>query len=175
MKKLLFTITLITLCLSGIAQQKTGSFSQIRNESRVKMIIDYSEASFMGMSESQFSEFEEDWLHDKVEMVSLYYSSANEKLKGVLTLGDYNFETPFILKLLVRSIDVKGNHDCDLIFLNKDGEELAKVIGLRADGGTFGSKLNLMKDGAEHTGEAIGKMLYNEITLNQKARNRRMR
>lgn len=173
MKKFLFTITLITICLSGSAQQKTGSFSQIRNEARVKMIIDYSEASFMGMSESQFSEFEEDWVHDKVEMVSLYYSSANEKLKGVLTLGDYSFETPFTLRLMVRSIDVKGNHDCDLFLLNKDGEELAKIIGLRAKGGTFGSKLNLMKDGAEHTGEEIGSLLYSEITLTPRGRNRR--
>lgn len=173
MKKLLFTIALITLCLPGIAQQKTGSFSQIRNESRVKMIIDYSNASFMGMTESQFSEYEKDWEHDKIEMVSLYYSYANEELKGKLTLGDYTFETPFTLKLIVRSIDVKGNHDCDLVFLNEYGEELANVIGLRADGGTFGSKLNLMKDGAKHTGETIGKYLYDQITLTNKARNRR--
>ena len=32
-----------------------------------------------------------------------------------------------------------------------------------ADGGTFGSKLNLMKDGAEHTGYKIGKYLQAKI------------
>jgi hypothetical protein len=34
---------------------------------------------------------------------------------------------------------------------------------VKAEGGTFGTKLNMMKDGAEHTGYKIGKYLRGQM------------
>ncbi|MBQ5642822.1 MAG: hypothetical protein IIV13_09705 [Bacteroidaceae bacterium] len=42
-------------------------------------------------------------------------------------------------------------------------EIITTIKAVKADGGTFGSKLNLMKDCAEHTDYKIGKYLQAKI------------
>ena len=164
MKKAFCLLLLMAIFIPSNAQRITfGSFSLLRDQIRVKLIVDFSEADIMGMTEQEFSEYEEDWEHDKVEIVSLFHNYANEKLKGRLMLGNYRQDTAFMLQLVVRTVDVRGNYDCDLYLLGngENGEKvvLAKAEGLSARGGKFGSKLNLMKDGAEHTGTELGRFL----------------
>jgi hypothetical protein len=164
MKKILFVLilTLATFAYS-YAQKVTGSFRNLENQVRVKLVIDFSEADIMGMSEGEFYQFEEDWAHDKVEVFSLFYNYANEELKGIFAVGNYKTETDYVLRLVVHTVDVRGDYDSDLILLYS-GEEIARAEGIYARGGKFGSKLNLMKDGAEHTGTAIGKFLKKQIS-----------
>lgn len=165
MKKVILTLVLITIGVSAMAQRVTGTFMPLRSQDRVKMVIDYSEADIMGMPEEQFYTFEKDWAHDKVEVVSLYYNYANKELakEKAFIVGSYNFDTDYTLYLIVRTVDIRGNHDCDLILVANDEIEIGRAVGIRADGGTFGSKLNLMKDGAEHTGKSIGRFLLKQI------------
>lgn len=165
MKKVILTLVLITIGVSAMAQRVTGTFMPLRSQDRVKMVIDYSEADIMGMPEEQFYTFEKDWAHDKVEVVSLYYNYANRELakEKAFIVGSYNFDTDYTLYLIVRTVDIRGNHDCDLILVANDEIEIGRAVGIRADGGTFGSKLNLMKDGAEHTGKSIGRFLLKQI------------
>lgn len=164
MKKAFCLLLLAAIFITASAQRVTsGSFSLLRDQLRVKLVVDFSEADIMGMSEQEFSEYEEDWEHDKVEIVSLFHNYANEKLNGRLLLGNYRQDTALMLRLVVRTVDVRGDYDCDLFLLGGggDGEKivLAKAEGLSARGGKFGSKLNLMKDGAEHTGTELGRFL----------------
>ena len=164
MKKALAVIAVALFCsgFAAMAQKVTGSFEALRDAGRVKMVIEFAEADIMGMTEEQFSEYETDWEKDKPGLLSLFYSYANRALKGALTVGSYNFDTDCTLTLVVRSVTSKGDYDCDLI-LTEGGEECGRIIGLYAPGGVFGTKLNLMKDGAKHTGVAIGRLLLKEI------------
>ena len=169
MKKTVIILLALILSCASDAQKVSGSFAPLQNQARVKLVINFSEADIMGMSEEAFSEFEEDWTHDKIEVVSLFYSYANDVLRDKLVVGNYKTDTDFILRLDVRTVDVRGNYDCDLVLIYL-GEEIARAEGLYAKGGTFGSKLNLMKDGAEHTGAAIGKFLLKELTNKERRR-----
>ncbi len=150
MKKALAVIAVALFCsgFAAMAQKVTGSFEALRDAGRVKMVIEFAEADIMGMTEEQFSEYETDWEKDKPGLLSLFYSYANRALKGALTVGSYNFDT-----------------DCTLtdLILSEGGEESGRIVGLYAPGGVFGTKLNLMKDGAKHTGVAIGRLLLKEI------------
>ena len=164
MKKILATLMLsVALFATANAQKITGSFAPLANEARVKMNVVFSEALIMGMSEEEFADFEEDWTHDKVEIVSLFYDNANDVLGGSPVIGNYKQDTEYMLDLVVRTVDVRGNYDCDLYLIHNlaDGrrEEIAKAEGVYARGGKIGTKLNLMKDGAKHTGKELGKFL----------------
>jgi len=155
------------IIVSASAQIVTGSFMPLKEQSRAKLIIDFSDANIMGMTEKEFSEYEEDWEHDSIEIFSLFYNYANKALARKLVLGNYNSDTEYIIHLIVRTIDVRGDYDSDVILIhnNKDGSQeiIAKAENLYARGGTFGTKLNLMKDGAEHTGTALGKFLKKQL------------
>ena len=164
MKKIVSTLLVLVAFLTAAnAQKVTGSFAPLANEARVKMYIDFSEADIMGMSEEEFTDFEEDWTHDKVEIVSLFYTNANAELNGALVVGNYKQDTEYTLNLIVRTVDARGNYDCDLVLVRnlEDGrqETVAKAEALYARGGLIGTKLNLMKDGARHTGRVLGMFL----------------
>ncbi|MBQ6311347.1 MAG: hypothetical protein IJK74_07365 [Bacteroidales bacterium] len=164
MKKVLLTLILAVVGFSAMAQQVTGTFAPLKNQARVKMIVDYSEADIMGMPEEQFYTYEKDWAKDKIVALSQLYSAANEVLsKKAFSVGNYSFDTDYTLYIFVRSVDVKGNHDCDLVLVANDEVEVGRANGIRASGGRFGSKLNLMKDGMEHTGTAVGKFLLKQV------------
>ena len=145
-----------------MAQKVSGSFKPLQDLDRVKMVIDFSQADIMGMSEEEFYIYEEDWAKDKPEVLSLFFGYANKALKGNLILGNYNNDSYYLLALYIRSVNVKGDYDCDLSLLC-EGVEIARAIKIGAKGGKFGSKLNLMKDGAEHTGKALGQFLLGAI------------
>ena len=163
LSELILTFVLSMVCLVANAQKITGSFAPLAKEARVKMNVDFSQALIMGMSEEEFTVFEEDWTHDKVEILSLFYDNANDVLDGSPVIGNYKQDTEFTLNLVVRTVDARGNYDCDLFLVRNlaDGsqEEIAKAEGVYARGGKIGTKLNLMKDGAKHTGKELGKFL----------------
>ena len=167
MKKILATLAaLAALFTTAYSQTVTGTFAPLKDQARVKMVINFSEADIMGMSEDEFRDFEKDWEKDKPTILAHFYSAANVALGGVLMVGNYKFETDYTLLLQVRSVDSRGNYDCDLtLFRNgEDGEEIiGDAAGLFARGGVFGTKLNLMKDGARHTGVLVGKFLREEM------------
>ena len=151
----------IVINFAANAQTVSGSFRSIANEPRVGFMVDLSVADIMGMTEEQFAEYEPDWKKDKYEILSLISSSANKETNNAPRLGNYK-DANYDLKLVIRSIDVKGNYDCDIVLLKRD-EVLAKGVGLYGKGGKFGTKLNLMKDGAENIGKMLGRFLNKNI------------
>ena len=164
MKKSIIAFFLFTaLFTSANAQAVKGTFSPLQEETRVNFIVDFSEADIMGMSEDEFYDYEEDWEHDKVEVLSLFTNYANDVMDNVPRLGNYK-NVNYTLKLIVRAVDIKGNYDCDVLLMKGD-DVIGEGIGLMAKGGKFGSKLNLMKDGAENTGKALGKFLLKAIKM----------
>lgn len=163
MKKLFSVVILAVFCLTAaMAQNVTGSFKTLKDAGRVKMVVDFSKASIIGMTEEEFSKYEVDWEKDKPEILSLFYTYANRRLGNSLSLGGSFDESRYMLTLIVRTVSAKGDYDCDLV-LTENGKEVARAEMLRAYGGTFGTKLNLMKDGAKHTGRELGWFLFNQF------------
>ena len=177
MKKTILTL----LCFSALftfanAQKVSGSFSPLADQARVKMNIDFSEAEIMGMSEAQFADYEEDWFEDKDQILTLFYENTNSALNGALAVGNYQQGTEYELDLMVRTVNSLGDYDCDLLLYRilADGSDefVAKAEGIYARGGKIGTKLNLMKDGAKHTGKALGKFLLQEKKSKKAGSNR---
>lgn len=163
MNKIFLTIILFCFGITLNAQNLSkGSLIRLKDESIVHCIIDYSNASIHGMSEDEFARYEEDWMLDKPEITSKFIANANQKLSGYITLSQTT-NANYTVKILVISIDLKGNTICEASIINKEGQEIAHIENIRADGGTFGSKLNLIKDGAEHSGTIFGKTLKSLI------------
>ena len=164
MKRIIATLLIFSAIFTAAnAQKVNGSFAPLREEARIRMNIDFSEADIMGMSEAEFTDYEEDWTHDKVQILNLFYENVNDALKGNLVVGDYKLETDYTLDLVVRTVNTRGDYDCDLyLYRNMDDgsqEFVAEALGVYARGGKIGTKLNLMKDGAKHTGKELGKFL----------------
>ena len=146
------------------AQKLTeGSLSGIRRGDKVRMSVDYSSASIHGLTEDDFASYERNWLLKKDEICSRFIASADERLNGRLFLGAFK-DAAYEIKIIVLRVNTQGDTDAEAVIINlENGETVAKIEKLIAPGGHFGSKLNLIKDGAAHTGELLGKFLRRKI------------
>ena len=138
-----------------------GSLDVLRGQS-VKVIVDYSNAIIMDMTEAEFAEYEEDWYKDQPQIMSELIEEANDKLDGVLRLSRTR-TTNYILRWAVDWIDESGTIMSDFYLETASGEVLAVIENVKGKGGVFGTKLNLIKDGAEETGESLGEFIKREL------------
>ena len=163
MKKLLLTLAACLAALISLqAQTVKGSFAALKNVPRVRLVMDFSAADIHGMSEEEFAEYEEDWDVDKPDVIARFMTECNERCGDTIYVGRYK-DSPYEIRLVVHTISVRGDFDCDAILVDADGNELGSITGIREKGGRFGSHLNLIKDGAEHTGAAFGTLLERTI------------
>lgn len=169
MKKiiLLFTVALFSLSLQ--AQVVTvNDMSTIKPGSKINYVIDFSQASIMGMTETDFSNYEKDWLDDKPSVKGKFLKGVNSKLDGVLRLGTYK-DSPYTLKVIVTTITDLGNIICDASLISSDGKELFNVKNI--SGGKEppflpGTKLAKIKVWANLTGRNLGGVIKSEYLNN---------
>lgn len=161
MKKIFLGVLFAIISTLTFGQTITGSFAGLADSGKAKIIMDFSEASIHGMSEEDFEYMEPDWSKDLPQIIGYFVGEVADRLNGFVILGS-NVKSEYSINVRVISISTKGNYVCDAII--KDGEkEVAKIQGVKADGGNVGTKLNLIKDGAEHTGKQLGRILLREI------------
>ena len=169
MKKRLILLAALCVTTSALlAQQATGSFRELASAGRANVELDFSKASIHGMLEEDFSEIEKDWTKDKPEVLADFLEGLTDKLQNSLIVGT-RLETPCLIKVQVLSVTKKGDYTCDVAVLC-EGQEVASIKSVKADGGTFGSALNLIKDGAESTGKKVGKLVYRELKKASKSK-----
>lgn len=160
--KLLFILFLFGLTQVAFSQKVTsGSLKILKDQARVNLEIDFSEASIHGMSEDDFAVYERDWNRDKEQIISHFRIEAAESCDKVI-IGPYP-DAEYTIKVIVLRINTKGDFTCIGELRNKSGEVLASISGISDTGGRVGSKLNLIKDGAKHTGEKFGIFLRKQI------------
>ena len=164
MKRILFIIfTCLALCsyaqVPFSSEVVTGSFSSLKGQSANLEIV-YNKVH--GMSEADFAAYEADWNVDKPEIESLIWSKANDAVKSVCHLNFGN-KADLTVRIVVNSVSVKGDHSFELQLLDKNEKVLGKIEGLFGKGGMFGTKLNLIKDGAKSTGKRAGALLKKYI------------
>lgn len=159
---LILLIWVLSLLSSSYAQKVTeGSLTPLKNCGKAKVILDFNDANIHGMTEEDFAVYEQDWEIDKPIIISKFMSGLGKKCPSIRFGTELDGE--ITLRVKVLSINAKGNYVCEAFVVNSQEEIIARITGLNAKGGTFGSKLNLIKDGAEHTGESLGKYLSKEI------------
>jgi hypothetical protein len=110
------------------------------------------------MTEAEFAEYEKDWNVDKPEIENYVLVEANKALRGQCRLREGKDEG-LTVRLEVKSIGVKGDYDFYVLLLDKDKKELGTISNLFGKGGMFGTKLNLIKDGAKSSGKRMGSLL----------------
>ena len=139
-----------------------GSLDVLRGEEYVKVVVDYSNALIMDMTEEEFAEYEEDWYKDQPAIMSKFLEEANDELDGILRLSRTKASN-YTLRWAVEWINESGTFMSDFYLETADGEVIAVIKRVKGKGGTFGTKLNLIKDGAEETGDYIGKFLRKQL------------
>ena len=161
MKKIFLTLVLLLAAVATVSAQKleSGSVQALKDAHKVNLTFEF--VTIHSMDEKSFGEYEKDWFKDKPEVIGLFTDKANDALKGTLTLGNFK-NSDYTINVIVNAISAKGNYDCDVVLL-KQGKEIAKITGLTGRGGKIGTKLNLIKDGAQSTGKQLGKILKKEL------------
>ena len=137
----------------------TGSFEALYNKT-ANLEIEY--VKIHNRSEAEFAEYEKDWKVDKPDVEDLILQNANAALKKVCHLN-FGKESDLTVKVVVTTISAKGDYSFVVQLLDKKGEIVGNITNLFGKGGIFGTKLNLIKDGAKSTGKKLGTILKKYI------------
>lgn len=163
MKKFVYLLVFLTAFSASAFSQKitSGTLDVLKSQPRVNINLDFSKAIIHGMSVEKFAEYERDWETDKPTIVSYFVGEASRYCTTV-PIGLFP-EAAYTVNIRVQSINTKGNYVCEADVTSAAGDKIATIAGLEAKGGHVGSKLNLIKDGARHTGAKLGKYLRKSL------------
>lgn len=163
MKRYLMLLALLFVGMQVVSAQTLteGSLDVLRGQS-VKVIVDYSNAIIMDMTEAEFAEYEEDWYKDQPTIISDLIDEVNQR-SGHLLYMSARRESDYTLRWSVRYIYESGDIISDFYLESADGEVVAKIADVVGEGGAFGTKLYRIKSGAESTGRALGKFFKKEL------------
>ncbi len=151
MKKLVLIVVCSLLSVAVNAQLTDANY-----------VIDYSQAIICGMDEETFAEVETDWREDNPEISGNMIQEMVDKLQDALPFKKNSKNT---VKVTVRSITDNGKFVCDAELIDAEQKSLFKVEGVKCSkGGTWGSKLHLMKEGAYNEGKKLGSALKKAYT-----------
>ncbi len=126
----------------------------------VKIVIDYSNATIFGMDEASFAEYETDWYKDKPD---IDYKLVNEVLNKTDKCLKISKTAKNTILIKVKKVSDKGGYVCDVKLMNSNNTKVIELDNVSSIGGVWGSKLNLMGDGAEELGKNIGIELQKSI------------
>ncbi len=163
MKKIFAFLMFATAVCVANAQRIEGSFDVLKNEARVNFQLNYSKASIHGMTEAEFAEYEEDWHKDMPQIVDDFLSGLNSQISYMVSFGKYP-SSRYTLRVDVSYVEVDGSCYSNVLLLDSDSNVVAKIVGLQASGGMYGTKLYLIKKGAERSGRKIGRIIYQRIS-----------
>ena len=162
-KYLVLLATLFMGMQAASAQNLTqGSLEVLRSQQSVKVVVDYSNAIIMDMTEAEFAEYEEDWYKDQPTIISDLIDEVNQRSGHLLYMSAHR-ESDYTLRWSVRYIYESGDIVSDFYLESADGEVVAKIADVVGEGGAFGTKLYRIKSGAESTGRALGKFFKREL------------
>ena len=143
----------------------------LKNEKEIDVSITFSQAIIHGKSEAHFVYLEdigsrEDWT---TLWENEYKPSLFRDLLGSFNnyMFDYGYrvrfgsfeQSKYQIKLIVSSISENGSVLLSGFIKNRDQEESLYELTIVGNGGTFGSKINLMGDGFKRAGIDLAKQM----------------
>lgn len=163
MKKLFITVSILVLVsISGFAQKiQEGSLNAIKGCDKINLEVDYSSAIIHGRTEADFAIYEEDWYKDKPGIIELIREGIEDKNQKITIT--YNFKSIPTIRVIVDKITSKGDTNCHAEIIDAEGSVVCKIVNIFGEGGTFGTNLNLIKDGSSSVGECLGKFLKGKV------------
>ena len=164
MKRVLLLSLFLLAC--GIVKGQViskGSLEALKSQHLINFEADFSNASIMYMTEEEFAQHEDDWYEDKPVVIMNFLEEIHNTFKNKLIITRTENKNYYTLKWVVINISSKGDNLSEIHIIAPNGEVVAIISNLYAEGGTFGTKLNLIKQGASNAGEKLGKFLYKKI------------
>ena len=157
-------LTLFCFCSIVLSAQNEYKLSSIKPGSKINYVIDFSHSIIMGLSETDFANYEKDWNKDKISIITKFQKGINNKLDGLLNIGTY-MDSPYTLMVTVKNISDVGNIFCDVTITDDNGQILFAVKNV--NGGAEppflpGTKLAKIKIWASLTGRSLGGILKSE-------------
>lgn len=163
MRKLIALLMLCFALLNANAiRLESGSLKELAKAREARFEVDYSNAVIHGMSEEEFAQYELDWDKDQPVIIAKFLGTLNDRTGDYLMVAKGK-NAPLTLRWVVLKINTHGDITSELHVIAEDGTILANIIELNAEGGTFGTKLNLIKDGAEESGKRAGSYLKRQL------------
>ena len=162
-KHCLMFVALFLGIQAASAQMLTyGSLDVLKDEKSVNVVVDYSEAIIMDCTESEFAEWEDDWDKDQPIIMKDFLEEVNQRSGKILLVGCH-IESNYTFRWAVKSIDYNGAILSDFYLERKDGTVVATIEDVEGRGGAFGTKLYLIKSGAESTGRTFGRFIKQQL------------
>jgi hypothetical protein len=145
----------------------------LQNEKEIDVSIKFSQAIIHGKSEADFVYIEdisseEDWItlweneykpglfHDFLGSFNNYMFNDGYRVR----FGSFE-QSKYQIRLIVSSISEKGSVYINVFIKERGQEEALYELTAYGDGGTFGSKINLMGDGFKRAGlDLAQQMIY---------------
>lgn len=168
MKKL-FVFLLLSFSFVVNAQTLNGSLKELADSKKADFELVFENTKIHGFAESDFAVYEPKWDSEKPKVISEFTTNFKKRLDGVLLFNE-KLKTDYIVRIKVLSIGVKGDFLCDIFVLKKGESEtvVSTISGIKGRGGKIGSRMNLIEDGAENTGEKAGDVLKKCLLKSQK-------
>ncbi len=163
MKKIVSMLCMATLMGLSVNAQKIeeGSLDVLKNEKIVGLQVDYSSAKIHDMSEDEFAEKEQDWYKDKKGIIENVRDGITDECENLTLLIDS--KKFYTLRVNVISVSRRGTTVASVDVLDTEGNIVCKISEVSGLGGSIGTQLRLIKQGAENLGENIGKFLYKQL------------
>ncbi len=127
------------------------SFSAF-SANRLQFVIDYKNGIYQGYTYDKIIVEEKDFLKDKHRYEGRFYEEFQNNYKGVAYIPEVVNEDEPVLKIEILQVTRKGDLQANVIYGNQ-------TTTMQAEGGTFGTFLNLFGDGMEHLGKQVGKWM----------------
>lgn len=162
-KKVLFAVLMFACFINAQAQ----TLLDVNSSRTVNLIVDFSKASIHNMNEEEFSTYEPNYIRLKPEVIGKLAEEFNDSEKVKFMIGNFP-NASYAIKVTILSVSTKGNITSSADVVDKNGKTIASVPEMYGDGGTFGSKMNLMGDGCKSTGKVLAKKLAKLIKIEAK-------
>lgn len=157
-----------------------GDFSDIAQQRRIGIYLDFSEAQIMGRSESAFirymktsagkrdldPDFEDNWKDIKLSLQDLFMSEVNKQLSDEdlsLRFVDRLEDIKYALKMEVLETDDNGNNKVNYLFVDMSTGNVVAQITCESDGGRVGRYTGLLEQGFESGAEDFCDELLDQI------------
>lgn len=144
MKQIFITILLTFVSILGYSQEKyhysltgfatiEGSMSQIGNERKVRLEIDYSEGYFNGFSEKKAEENFDNWKRDKVDAYKDAVEQLENAFRGKKVFGEIENAACTLIFKIYKGTDDLDDILADVILMDNNGNQLGIMKGMAGD------------------------------------------
>ena len=158
--KALLVFGLVAISCYG-QKLEQGSFDPLKGEKKIQVEFDYTDAIMKKMTYVDYVAQEANWETGKKEILMKFIIEFNTATKGkiVATTEDTNYKLIF----KVSEVEKRGDTEAVGSIVDAEGKVIATIKDIEAEGGKWGTHINLMGDAAQNMGAALGRFFKSKI------------